>query len=93
MQEAYDTAMQTQLNVAPAERLKAMTKALTDHADAVIKEAQDKLRLRKEGNNFKGGRTVGTDEDRGDQGRSGQQDTQRRGSPPMSQRERLRWKI
>ena len=85
--------MQTQQNVTPAERLKAMTKALTDHADTVIKEAQDKLRLRKEGNKFKGGRTAGTDEDRGDQGRSGQQDTQRRGRPPMSQRERLRWKI
>ena len=93
VQEAYDTAMQTQQNVTPAERLKAMTKALTDHADTVIKEAQDKLRLRKEGNKFKGGPTDGTDEDRGDQGRSGQQDTQRRGRPPMSQRERLRWKI
>ena len=70
VQEAYDTAMQTQQNVTPAEKLKAMTTALTDHADTVIKEAQDKLRLRKEGNKFKGGRTVGTDEDRGDQGRS-----------------------
>ena len=63
VQEAYDTAMQTQQNVTPAERLKAMTKALTDHADTVIKEAQDKLRLRKEGNKFKGGPTDGTDED------------------------------
>ena len=57
----------------------------------MIKEAQDKLRLEKEGD--KGGQTDGTDEDRGDQGGSGQQDTQRRGRPPMSQRERLRWKI
>ena len=83
--------MQTQQNVTPAERLKAMTKALTDHANTVIKEAQDKLRLRKEGNKFKGGRPHGTDEDRGDQEGSGQQDTQRRGRPPVSQRERLRW--
>ena len=57
--------------------MKAMTKALTDHPDTVIKEAQDKLRLRKEGNKFKGGPTDGRDEDMGDQGRSGQQDTQR----------------
>jgi len=48
--------MQTQQNATPAERLKAiMTKALTDHADAVIKEAQDKLRLRKEGRPPRGG--------------------------------------
>ena len=32
-----------------------MTKALTDHANTVIKGAQDKLRLRKEGDKFKGG--------------------------------------
>ena len=80
VQEAYDTVMQTQQSATPAERLKAMTKALTDHANVVIKEAQDKLRLEKEGD--KGGQTDGTDEDRGDQGRSGQQDTQQRGRPP-----------
>ena len=39
VQEAYDTAMQTQQNVTPAERLKAMTKALTDHANTVISPA------------------------------------------------------
>ena len=63
VQEAYDTVMQTQQIATPAERLKAMTKALTDHANVVIKEAQDKLRLEKEGD--KGGQTDGTDEDRG----------------------------
>ena len=33
VQEAYDTVMQTQQDVTAAERLKAMTKALTDHAN------------------------------------------------------------
>ena len=52
---------------------------------------QDKSRQEKRGN--KGGQIDGTDEEGEDQGGSGQQDAQRRGRPPMSQRERLRWKI
>ena len=87
MQEAYDGAMQPRQGETPAERLKAMTQALTDHAKAVIKEAQDKLRLEKEGD--KGGQTGEADEEGEDQGEGGQRDTQRRGRPPMSQRERL----
>ena len=83
--QAYDGAMQPRQGETPAERLKAMTQALTDHAKAVIKEAQDKLRLEKEGD--KGGQTGGADEEGEDQGESGQRDTQRRGRPPMSQRE------
>ena len=43
------------------ERLKAMTQALTDHAKAVIKEAQDKLRVKKEGD--KGGQIGEADEE------------------------------
>ena len=41
----------------------------------------------------KGGQTGEADEKGEDQGGGGQRDTQRRGRPPMSQRERLRWKI
>ena len=66
MQEAYDGAMQPRQGETPAERLKAMTQALTDHAKAVIKEAQDKLRLEKEGD--KGGQTDEADKEGEDQG-------------------------
>ena len=66
VQEAYDGAMQPRRGETPAERLKAMTQALTDHAKAVIKEAQDKLRLEKEGD--KGGQTGEADEEGEDQG-------------------------
>ena len=56
-----------------------------------IQVLQDKLRLGKKGD--KGGQTGEADEEGEDQGGGGQRDTQRRGRPPMSQRERLRWKI